>query len=483
MSIRLEHVSYAYEDNSSKKNYALKDINLEIKKEEFIAVIGHTGSGKSTLIQHLNGLIKPTSGTIYFDDEDIYSEGYPLRELRGRVGICFQYPEHQLFETTILDDVCFGPMNFGKTKEEATEIAVKCLKDVGLSEKLYQKSPFELSGGQKRRVAIAGILAMEPEYFILDEPTAGLDPVGKDQILNLLKKLHEEKKITIILVSHSMEDVADYAQRVIVMNGGQVMYEGDKKEVFSHKKELEEAGLAVPFYRQVCEELADRGFPIQRDLLTLEETKEAIKSALAYYEKEGAEIVDVSIPHITSGVDVYYIIAPAEASSNLARYDGVGFGYRASGKDIVDMYIKSRSTGFGEEVKRRIMIGNYVLSAGYYDAYYLTALKVRTLLKREFEKAFERCDILAAPSASGTAFKFGAFSDPLALYMEDICTVPVNLIGAPSISIPVGFKDGMPLGMQLIGPTLGEEKILQAAYTFEQDHPEFTKTAPKGEFE
>ena len=240
MSIRLEHVSYAYEDNSSKKNYALKDINLEIKKEEFIAVIGHTGSGKSTLIQHLNGLIKPTSGTIYFDDEDIYSEGYPLRELRGKVGICFQYPEHQLFETT----------------------------------------PFELSGGQKRRVAIAGILAMEPEYFILDEPTAGLDPVGKDQILNLLKKLHEEKKITIILVSHSMEDVADYAQRVIVMNGGQVMYEGDKKEVFSHKKELEEAGLAVPFYRQVCEELADRGFPIQRDLLTLEETKEAILEGL-----------------------------------------------------------------------------------------------------------------------------------------------------------------------------------------------------------
>ena len=215
MSIRLEHVSYAYEDNSSKKNYALKDVNLEIKKEEFIAVIGHTGSGKSTLIQHLNGLIKPTSGKIYFDDEDIYADGYPLRELRGKVGICFQYPEHQLFETTILD-----------------------------------------------------------------EPTAGLDPVGKDQILNLLKKLHEEKKITIILVSHSMEDVADYAQRVIVMNGGQVMYEGDKKEVFSHKKELEAAGLAVPFYRQVCEELADRGFPIKRDLLTLEETKDAILEGL-----------------------------------------------------------------------------------------------------------------------------------------------------------------------------------------------------------
>ncbi|MFR8828774.1 MAG: amidase family protein [Dialister invisus] len=203
-----------------------------------------------------------------------------------------------------------------------------------------------------------------------------------------------------------------------------------------------------------------------------EETKEAIKSALAYYEKEGAEIVDVSIPHITSGVDVYYIIAPAEASSNLARYDGVGFGYRASGKDIVDMYIKSRSTGFGEEVKRRIAIGNYVArSAGCHDAYYLTALKVRTLLKREFEKAFEQCDILAAPSASGTAFKFGAFSDPLALYMEDIYTVPVNLIGAPSISIPVGFKDGMPLGMRLIGPNARKKRFCRRClYAFsEQD--------------
>ena len=212
-----------------------------------------------------------------------------------------------------------------------------------------------------------------------------------------------------------------------------------------------------------------------------EETKQAIKNALSYYEREGAEIIDVSIPHITSGVSVYYIIAPAEASSNLSRYDGVGFGYRAPGKDIVDMYIKTRSTGFGEEVKRRIMLGNYVLSAGYYDAYYLKALKVRTLLKQEFEQAFEKCDVLAAPSASGTAFKFGAFSNPLSLYMEDICTVPVNLIGAPSISIPVGFKDGMPLGMQIIGPALGEEKILRAAYTFEQGNPQFTKTAPKGE--
>lgn len=211
------------------------------------------------------------------------------------------------------------------------------------------------------------------------------------------------------------------------------------------------------------------------------ETKEAVKKALAFYEKEGAELVDVSIPHINSGVSVYYIIAPAEASSNLARYDGVGFGYRAEGKDIIDMYIKTRSTGFGEEVKRRIMLGNYVLSAGYYDAYYLKALKVRTLLKQEFDEVYKSCDVIAAPSASGTSFKFGAFSDPLSLYMEDICTVPVNLIGAPSISIPVGFHEGMPLGMQLIGKLLGEETIIQAAYTFEQSHPEFTQIAPKGE--
>lgn len=211
------------------------------------------------------------------------------------------------------------------------------------------------------------------------------------------------------------------------------------------------------------------------------EIKEAVKKALVFYEKEGAELVDVSIPHINSGVSVYYIIAPAEASSNLARYDGVGFGYRAEGKDIIDMYIKTRSTGFGEEVKRRIMLGNYVLSAGYYDAYYLKALKVRTLLKQEFDEVYKSCDVIAAPSASGTSFKFGAFSDPLSLYMEDICTVPVNLIGAPSISIPVGFHEGMPLGMQLIGKPLGEETIIQAAYTFEQSHPEFTQIAPKGE--
>lgn len=280
MSIRLEHVDYIYEDNSNQKKYALKDVNLEIHQGEFIGIAGHTGSGKSTLIQHLNGLIKPTAGSVYFEEKNIYESDFDLRSLRGNVGICFQYPEHQLFETTILDDVCFGPMNFGKTREEAEVIAKRSLFDVGISEEMFQKSPFELSGGQKRRVAIAGIIAMEPKYFILDEPTAGLDPIGRKQILNLLKELHETKKITVILVSHSMEDIANYAQRMIVMNHGEVLFDGDKREVFSHQKELEAVGLSVPFYCYLAEDLNKRGFPVQKDLLTMEEAKEAILEIL-----------------------------------------------------------------------------------------------------------------------------------------------------------------------------------------------------------
>lgn len=215
-----------------------------------------------------------------------------------------------------------------------------------------------------------------------------------------------------------------------------------------------------------------------------EETKKAIERALHFYEQEGAEIVDVSVPHVNSGVAVYYIIAPAEASSNLARYDGVSYGFRASGsKDIIDMYLQSRSQGFGEEVKRRIMLGTYVLSAGYYEAYYMKALKVRTLLKNDFDKVFKICDVMITPTSSGTAFPFHSFSDPLSLYMEDICTVPVNLTGVPAVSIPVGFSDGKPLGMQIIGPNLCESRILKTAYAFEQAHPEYRKTAPKGEVE
>ena len=280
MSIGLEHVDYIYEDNSQNKNYALKDVNLEIHEGEFIGIVGHTGSGKSTLIQHLNGLVRPTNGKIFFNGQDIFDKDFDLRGLRGKVGICFQYPEHQLFEVTILDDVCFGPMNFGKSREEAEEIARKALFDVGIKEELFSKSPFQLSGGQKRRVAIAGILAMEPEYFILDEPTAGLDPIGRDQILNLLKNLHETKGISIILVSHSMEDVASYVDRMIVMNQGSVLFDGNKREVFSHQKDLEKIGLSVPFFTYLAKDLNDHGFPVKKDILTLQEAKDEILKVL-----------------------------------------------------------------------------------------------------------------------------------------------------------------------------------------------------------
>ena len=280
MSLILDHVSHVYGDDTALAVKALDDVSLEIPDGQFIGLIGHTGSGKSTLVQHLNGLIKASSGHIYFNGKDIDDDDFKKKELRSKVGLVFQYPEHQLFEADVFSDVCFGPKNLGLTKKEAELRAYEALKKVGLPDDLFYQSPFELSGGQKRRVAIAGVLAMKPEVLILDEPTAGLDPKGRTEILEQISELRRESGITILLVSHSMEDVADYAQRVIVMNGGQVMYEGDKKEVFSHKKELEEAGLAVPFYRQVCEELADRGFPIQRDLLTLEETKEAILEGL-----------------------------------------------------------------------------------------------------------------------------------------------------------------------------------------------------------
>ncbi len=280
MSIRLEHVNYIYEEGGTQTNHALKDVNIEIHPGEFIGVVGHTGSGKSTLIQHLNGLVRPSSGNVYYNGKDIFGDNFPLRELRGKVGVCFQYPEYQLFEATVLEDVCFGPINFGKSKEEAEEIAKKALKDVGFPKEMFQKSPFELSGGQKRRVAIAGILAMEPEYFVLDEPTAGLDPAGRDQILFLLGELHRKKGMAIILVSHSMEDVASYADRIIVMNHGEVMYDGDKKDVFSHEKELKSVGLSVPFARSLAGDLKEKGFPIREDILTLEEAKEAVMEVL-----------------------------------------------------------------------------------------------------------------------------------------------------------------------------------------------------------
>ncbi|MCD7836807.1 MAG: energy-coupling factor transporter ATPase, partial [Lachnospiraceae bacterium] len=227
MSIILDHVNYIYGDGTPLAVNALNDISLVIPDGQFIGVIGHTGSGKSTLMQHLNGLIRATSGHIYFNGEDIYDEGYDMKKLRSSVGLVFQYPEHQLFEIDVFSDVCFGPKNLGLDKKEVQLRAYDALRRVGLPDELFYQSPFELSGGQKRRVAIAGVLAMNPEVLILDEPTAGLDPKGRDDILNQIKKLQTESGITVILVSHSMEDVAEYVDRIIVMNKGSVMYDDE----------------------------------------------------------------------------------------------------------------------------------------------------------------------------------------------------------------------------------------------------------------
>ena len=276
MAIRIEHLNYVYSADTAFEKHALSDINLEIPDGQFIGVIGHTGSGKSTLIQHLNGLLKATSGTIYYNDKNIYEEGYDMKALRSRVGLVFQYPEHQLFEADVFSDVCFGPKNLGLSKEEVEARAYEALRLVGLKEKHYKKSPFELSGGQKRRVAIAGILAMEPDVLVLDEPTAGLDPKGRDDILDQVAKLHREKKITVILVSHSMEDVARYVERIIVMNKGHVLFDNTPREVFKHYKELESVGLAAPQVTYLMHELQDKGWDIPADATTVGEAASAI---------------------------------------------------------------------------------------------------------------------------------------------------------------------------------------------------------------
>lgn len=280
MSIIVDKVNYVYSQGTAYEIQALKNINLKIEDGEFIGIIGHTGSGKSTLIQHLNGLTKATSGAIYYNGADIYDEGYNLKELRSKVGLVFQYPEHQLFETTIFEDVCFGPKNQGLTKEEAELRAFAALKSVGLPEEVYYHSPFDLSGGQKRRVAIAGVLAMQPEVLILDEPTAGLDPKGRDEILDQVAKLHKERGITVILVSHSMEDVAKYVDRIIVMNQGSVMFDDIPKRVFAHYRELEAVGLAAPQVTYLMHELAAAGIPVSVDATTVAEAKEEILAKL-----------------------------------------------------------------------------------------------------------------------------------------------------------------------------------------------------------
>ena len=280
MSMKLEHLNYVYSPGTAYEKKALNDICLEIPDGEFIGIIGHTGSGKSTLIQHLNGLLKATSGELYFNGENIYSEGYNMHELRNQVGLVFQYPEHQLFEVDVLSDVCFGPKNQGLTKEEAQVQAKMALGQVGIPEELYQKSPFELSGGQKKRVAIAGVLAMNPKILILDEPTAGLDPQGRDEILNQIAELHEKRGITIVLVSHSMEDIARYVGRIIVMNHGEVTFDDTPKKVFSHYKELEKIGLGAPQITYIMHELKERGLDVDTTATTVEEAKESILHVL-----------------------------------------------------------------------------------------------------------------------------------------------------------------------------------------------------------
>lgn len=280
MSIILDKVNFVYSEETAYQIQALKDVNLEIKDGQFIGIIGHTGSGKSTLIQHLNGLMKATSGTIYFHGQDIYEEDFDLRELRNRVGLVFQYPEHQLFEVDVFSDVCFGPKNQGLSKEEVEERAREALTQVGLDEKLWQQSPFELSGGQKRRVAIAGVLAMHPEVLILDEPTAGLDPKGRDEILDEISALHRERHMTIILVSHSMEDIARYADRIMVMNHGEKLFDAPPKEVFRHYKELEAIGLAAPQITYIVHGLKEHGVPIADDITTVAEARDAILQLL-----------------------------------------------------------------------------------------------------------------------------------------------------------------------------------------------------------
>ena len=280
MSIKIEHLNYVYSEGTDYEKHALTDICLEIPHGEFVGIIGHTGSGKSTLIQHLNGLIKGTSGFIYYNGKNIYQDGYDMRALRSQVGLVFQYPEHQLFEIDVLTDVCFGPKNQGLSQQECEARALEALKLVGLKEKYYKSSPFELSGGQKRRVAIAGVLAMRPKVLVLDEPTAGLDPKGRDEILDQIAYLHKESDLTVILVSHSMEDIARYADRLIVMNSGEVMYNDTPKNVFAHYQELEKVGLAAPQVTYIMHDLKMKGFPVGVTATTVEEAADEIMHAL-----------------------------------------------------------------------------------------------------------------------------------------------------------------------------------------------------------
>lgn len=274
--IRFENVNYVYSGGTTFEKQALKDVSFAVESGSFIGVIGHTGSGKSTLIQHMNGLIRPTSGKIYFHDEDITADGYKKKELRSKVGIVFQYPEYQLFEIDVLTDVAFGPKNLGLSQEESRMRAIDALQLVGIKEEQYTLSPFELSGGQKRRVAIAGVLAMQPEVLILDEPAAGLDPGSRKEILDTIVHLYRETGMTVILSSHSMEDMAEYAERLLVMNQGELVMDGLPHEIFGRYKELEKMGLSAPKMTYLMHSLAGKGYDLSTDILTVSDAAEEI---------------------------------------------------------------------------------------------------------------------------------------------------------------------------------------------------------------
>ena len=286
MQLQLENVNYVYEPGTAFEKKALTDINLGFEKGEFVAVIGHTGCGKSTLIQHLNGLVKPTSGRVLFEDEDINAPNYNRKALRGKVGLVFQYPDHQLFEESIYKDVAFGPSNFLTDKEEIDRRVRTALEMVGIPEEDYEKSPFQLSGGQKKRVTIAGVIAMQPEVLILDEPTAGLDPVGRDEILESIRKIHRETNCTIIWVSHNMEHVARFAERIIVLGGGKVIYDDIPKRVFMKYKDLERIGLRAPEVTYIMHRLASAGVAVDTNCIRVSEAADNLLGILRNNRQE-----------------------------------------------------------------------------------------------------------------------------------------------------------------------------------------------------
>ena len=279
-TLQTKGLTYCYSAGTPFEKVAVDHVDLEIPSGAFVGLIGHTGSGKSTLIQHLNGLLRPTEGTVLLDGEDIWADKKKIRQVRFRVGLVFQYPEYQIFEETVARDIAFGPRNMGLPEEEVQARVREAAVITGLTPAILEQSPFLLSGGQKRRVAIAGVLAMKPDVLILDEPTAGLDPAGRDEILGLVSKMHRELGITILLVSHSMEDVAEYVDRIIVMNHGAVMFDALPKQVFAHYKELEAVGLAAPQVTYLVHELAERGLPVDTQATTAKEAAQTILSAL-----------------------------------------------------------------------------------------------------------------------------------------------------------------------------------------------------------